>query len=222
MCGSGAAVLVLLLPLSTLQDLSATERDLYVKLEDALINDPATLEQLREVFLKTPKPTAVYFNVNITVTSMLSANNCTVIESRESSPVIESRESSPVIESRESSPAFCSTSSSGSAVAQWEICSDYQENNIYWETTNPDTSAITKYYAAQKVFVWGYVLSLLVATSYTYQYYDELPFSYLYPNDGSYTTIELSVNELDCHPNRYQLFASLGELFSWVSTALQL
>ena len=208
---SSCAVLVLLLPLSTLQDLSATERDLYVKLEDALINDPATLEQLREVFLKTPKPTAVYFRVNIIVTSMLSANNCTVIESRESLPVIESRESSP---------AFCSTSSSGSAVAQWEICS---ENEINWKTTNPDTSAITKYYAARKVFVWGYVLSLLVATSYTYQYYDALPFLYLYPNDRpTDTTIALSVKELDCHPNGYQLFASLGELFSWVSTALQL
>ena len=205
---SSCAVLVLLLPLSTLQDLSATERDLYVKLEDALINDPATLEQLREVFLKTPKRTAVDFHVNIIVNSMLSANNCTVIESRESSP------------------AFCSTSSSsGSAVAQWEICSDYQKNEIDWKTANPDTSAIIKYFAVRKVFVWGYVLSLLVANSYTSLYYGADVFLdlYLYNNDGyTATTIALSVKELDCHPNRYQLFASLGELFSWVSTALQL
>ena len=203
---SSCAVLVLLLPLSTLQDLSATERDLYVKLEDALINDPATLEQLRKVLLKTPKPTAINFHVNIIVTSMLSANNCIVNESRESSP------------------AFCSTSSSfGSADTQWEICgSDYGENEIYWRT-NRDTAEILviKYFAARKVLMWGCIPSLMVGHATSYLYYDVDDYMYTV-NDGPTITIALSVKKLDCHPNMYQLFASLGELFSWVSTALQL
>ena len=53
--------------------LTAVEPYLYAKLEDPLINDSATLEQLREVFFKGPGP-EIHFHIDITVESIPTSN----------------------------------------------------------------------------------------------------------------------------------------------------
>ena len=61
-----SCLLAALLPHSSAQ-LSPVERYLYAQLEDALVNDAATLEQLREVFIREPPlPNEIEFNITIT------------------------------------------------------------------------------------------------------------------------------------------------------------
>ena len=60
------------------------ERYFYAQLEDALVNDAATLEQLREMFLEVyPRPSTIQFDITITY-DFNPASNCSECVPRDS------------------------------------------------------------------------------------------------------------------------------------------
>jgi len=93
--------------------LSEVERYLYAQLEDALVTDAATLEQLREVFFQEPpRSNKIQFHINVTADS-ISPSNCS--------------ECLPSAAGETCTPAFClvdkTASDSNTSTAQWELCS---------------------------------------------------------------------------------------------------
>ena len=182
--------------------LSAVERYLYVQLEDALVNDGATLEQLREVFFEEfgPQLTEINFHINITVES-IPTSNCSAC--------------SPwPWETCE--PAFCQVNKKPSyygntSVVQWELCSPL---NISW-TTGLDAVEIIEVLANTVIFWCAHGLSFMVLFNGASYY------SYILEEDEWHNDvlelIKLSVKNLNCRPHTYQLTDAVKEFFTWVS-----
>ena len=191
---------------STSTPLSAVERYLYVQLEDALVNDAATLEQLREVFFQEPPgPNIIQFNINITADS-IPANNCSV--------------SSP----QDTEPAFCpvneTTSYSKYSTTKWKLCSFICVTlEVPYEVDAVDLIQAL----ALKVIPWcahGLSLAVILTNNFgssnsrtilggctSTWYHEPVP-----------VKVNLKLTELNCQPYTCQLNSAVRELLSWVST----
>ena len=182
--------------------LSAVELYLYAQLEDALVNDGATLEQLREVFFDSepgPHPTEINFHINITVES-IPTSNCSACSPWPWDTC---------------EPAFCrqvdkkASHYGNTSIVWWELCSLL---NISW-TTGLDAVKIIKVLADTVIFWCAHGPSLMVPLNSD---------SYILGGDewrdAYYVPIKISVKKLNCRPYAYQLTHAVGEFFTWVST----
>lgn len=171
---------------------------LYVQLEEALVNDAVTLEQLREVFFAEPqRPNEINFDINIMVES-IPVSNCSVC-------------SWYICE-----PAFCSVNKNAShygntSTAQWELCSHL---NIVW-TTGLDAVEIIEALANAVVPWCAHGLSIMVLFNGD---------RYVLDMDGwrdyYIISIDLLLKTLTCQPNTHELTDVVGEFFTWVSVNL--
>ena len=199
LCGCLVAALV---PPSSVQ-LDSLERYLYAQLEDALVNDAATLEQLREVFFQEPprfRPTKIHFHIEITADSIL-ATNCS--------------ECSPWDTCE---PAFCpvnrTTSNIITSAAQWKLCSHM---NVKWRA--PHYVDAVDFIKELTVIVvpWcthGLSVVVLIFTGGGISL-TEPGFYGGYFHDVA-EPIRLSVKRLHCHPRLLELPGPVAQLFSWV------
>lgn len=190
-------LVVVMVSQSTVQ-LSPVERYLYVQLEDALVNDAATLEQLREVFFEeSPQPTEINFHINITVES-IPPNNCSVCSPRPWETC---------------EPAFCSVNKTAShygntSTVQWELCSLL---NISW-TTGLDAVEMIKA-LANAVVPW-----CAHGPSFMVLFDDNI---YTLDMDDTYNVLlNLSLKTLNCQPHAHQLTDAVGEFLTWVSVLI--
>lgn len=181
--------------------LSAVERYLYEQLEDALANDGATLEQLKEVFL-AQGVNQINFQVNVTVKS-LPANNCSSCQ-----PLWPWQPES-------CDSAFChidddekERSYGNTSTVQWELCSLL---NISW-TTGLDAVEIIKVLANTVVPWCGHGPSLMVLFNSYMPWFGEWHNAYNVPEP-----IKLLLKKLTCQPYTYQLTNAVGVFFTWVS-----
>ena len=179
---------VALVPQSSAQwALSAEKRYLYVQLEDALVNDATTLEQLKEVFIRQLRPHVISFRLNIRADS-IPASNCS---------------SSPWDTCE---PAFCpvnNTSDNNSSTTQWKLCSPM---NIKWRVPRYVDAVDLIHVLANTVVPWcthgvSYMV-LMLAPVERYYYYDS----------EVQVPIRLSLKKLKRQPSKDELTDAVGEL----------
>lgn len=199
---------VVLVPQSSAQwvipsPLSEVERYLYAQLEDALVNDAATLEQLREVFFQPPRPYKVQFHINITA-DFIAAGNCSKCVPDCGAPW-------------PCALAFCA----GHGTSQWQLCSS--DLKVTWAT---EVYAVELLEAlANTVLPWcAHGLSLMVPIS------NDLSDTPGGNSEGvcdshrsdfqELVNLHISAKELNCNPYYYELFYAVGEFFTWVSVAI--
>ena len=178
-------------------DTSSVKLYLYTQLEDALVSDGGTLEQLRELFFVSENwpdihspPTRVYFNPVYVTVDWISPTNCST--------------ACPLC-----LPAFCNVSEGRALpMAQWELCSKDSNLSFSWVPQKAGTKAVDLIKElAQQVIPWfGNGLSLLLVTEIE---------SYNEPLD-SWQSLHLSIKSLSCMPYRTELIEALEELLHWV------
>ena len=179
--------------------LSAVERYLYVQLEDTLVNDAATLEQLREVFFqKSSGPSTVDFKTIITA-DYIPASNCSASSRADTCE-----------------PAFCpATSDNNASTAQWELCSYDRSYTVRWEVPHGvDAQDLINVLGEIAIPLCTHGLSTAAFIT-----------SFWFRSDSNEGTnyggeVTLKLRKLDCQPCKYQLINAVGEFFSWVSATV--
>ena len=182
--------------------------DLYLKLEDSLINyykSPAVLEELRAVFLNA-KANYITFEVHIQV---VNGTNVSCDGAMYPEP-----------------PAFCPASSNTSEY-EWELC---QRMEIYYinapffsELKSKEAIFVINHFLVWASYVHGNGLSQLLVLS-------NFAFDYIYYNIGDdnmdpqfwnndFIPITIRIDRLDCNPYLQTMRCDALDLFSWVSRA---
>ena len=176
--------------------------DLYLKLEESLINyykSPAILEELRAVFLNTE---ANYINFEVHIQVVNGTNvSCDGAMYREPPQ-----------------PAFCPASSNTSEY-EWELCQRmdiYHINAPFSELKSKEAIFMIDLFLRLASIVHGSGLSLiLVLSNNAYPYI-------LYGNNGVHEDsipITIRIDRLDCNPYMQTMGCDASDLFSWVSRA---
>lgn len=192
------------------QRLGTVERYLYEQLEDALSNDGATLEQLREVLFQSPRPIKIPFHINITVDS-ISDSNCSVCQP---------------LPWQKCEPAFCRENVTrygniSTAYNQWKLCSNHL--NVIWITyvnvvdlIEVLADAVVPWFAHGPSFL---IATGVIADAFISDAYFGGPFM---PEEGyifeveEFIKLHLLLKDLDCRPNAFQLTNAVGQFFTWV------
>ena len=187
--------------------------DLYLKLEDSLINyykSPAILEELRAVFLNA-EANYIIFEVDIQVV------NGTNVSCDHMYPEL---------------PAFCPASSDTSEY-EWELC---QRMDIYYiNTPLSELKSKEAIFMINKFLVWasyvhGNGLSQLLVLSNFEDYIDYIYYIYYIMEDNidpqfwnndvhDFIPITIRMDRLDCNPYMQTMRCDASDLFSWVSRA---
>ena len=181
--------------------------DLYLKLEDSLINyykSPAVLEELRAVFLNA-EVNYITFEVRIQV---VNGTNVSCDGAMYPEP-----------------PAFCPASSNTSEY-EWELCQrmkiHYINAPFFSELKSKNAIFMINHYLVWASYVHGSGLSLLLVLSnfagYIYYYIgDDNMDPQFWNNDFIFITMR--IERLDCNPYMRTMTCDASDLFSWVSRA---
>ena len=173
-------------------DTSSVNLYLYTQLEDALVSDGGTLEQLRELFfVREIPPTPVSFSPVYVTVDWISPTNCST--------------ACPLC-----LLAFCRVSEGRALpMAQWELYS--KDSNLIFSWLPPSASIkavdLIKELAQQVIPWFGNGLSLLLVTEIE---------SYNEPLDSVQQSLHLRIKSLSCMPYMYELKEALRELLTWV------
>ena len=174
---------------------SSVKLYLYTQLEDALVSDGGTLEQLRELFfVREDRWTPVLFDpVYVTVDS-ISPTNCST--------------ACPLC-----SLAFCNVSEGHALpMAQWELCSKGSSLSFSWLLPSAGIKAVDLIKElAQQVITWfgnGFSFVLLITEIDIYN--EPLYMDYVKQ------PLHLRIKSLSCKPYMSELNETLGELLTWV------
>ena len=190
--------------------------DLYLKLEDSLINyykSPAVLEELRAVFLNT-EVNHINFEVHIQV---VNGTNVSCDGAMYPGP-----------------PAFCPASSDTSEY-KWELCQRMEIHYIntpFSELKSKEAIFVINRFLVLASFVHGNGLSQLLVLSNFEDYIDYIDYIYYihYMEDNidppfwnndfiPIIPITIRIERLDCNPYMQIMRCDASDLFSWVSRA---
>ena len=186
---------------------------LYTQLEDALVSDGGTLQQLRELFFGMENwpenhspPTRVSFNpVYVTVDS-ISPTNCST--------------ACPLC-----LLAFCNVSKGRALpMARWELRSKGSSLSFSWllpSARGIKAVDLIKELAEQVITRFGNVLSSVLLLTEIGIYKEPLdePLDEQLDSVQQYPvrqSLHLSIKSLSCMPDMYELNEALGELLTWV------
>ena len=180
--------------------LGPVERYFYEQLEDALSNDGATLEQLREVFFRQPRPIKIQFHVNITADSIANSN-CSVCQpSRQCEPALCRRVHEKVSRYGNISTAY----------DQWKLCSNL---TVTW-ITHANVDEFIEVLANTVVPWCTHGLSFLVGTGLTIDAYIGEFLEEVYTFDSEdVVKLHLLLKDLECQPYAFQLINAVGQFF---------
>ena len=194
--------------------LGTVERYFYEQLDNALSNDGATLEQLREVLFRQQRSIKIQFHVDITADSIANSN-CSVCQSW-------------WLPRSQCEPAFCRRvhekvsryGNISTAYDQWKLCSNL---SITW-ITHANVDEFIEVLLANTVVPWcAHGPSFLIVTGLitnallTKGYIGALYFEEVYTFDNEdVVKIHLLLKDLECQPYAFQLINAVGQFFTWV------
>lgn len=194
--------------------LGRVERYFYEQLEDALSNDGATLEQLREVLFRQQRPIKIQFHINITADSIANSSCSSVCQ-----PSRWWWQRGPC------EPAFCRRvhekvsryDNISTAYDQWKLCSNL---NVMWIThANVDefiealANTVVPWCAHGPSFLVfsGLLTDAFITKVYTGVFGEEYTF-----DSEDVVKLHLLLKDLECQPYTFQLINAVGQFFTWV------
>ena len=181
--------------------------DLYLKLEDSLINyykSPAILEELRAVFLNA-EANYIRFEVHIQVVNgtNVSCDGDIFFEPPQ--------------------PAFCPASSDTSEY-EWELCQrmdiNYINTPFFSELKSKNTIFMINYFLVWASHVHSNGLSHVLVLSNLADYiWDDIDPQFWNNDVHDFIPITIRIDRLDCNPYMRTMTCDALDLFSWVSRA---
>ena len=165
---------------------------LYLKLEDALINDQKTLDSLRAGFISMGESTVVTFD-DIQLEVVNGINDTCDGDWYDQSH----------------GRTFCANSTNSS---MWELCDQYGLDMTFSAQSFDVVQAKNDNIKISRNIIW---LSLVHGSiTSLFSVVDIFNYEFIQLN---YITLSLTINELKCNPSPLLTKCVLSELFSWVS-----